>query len=88
MRSNKMFTLNFPILQEGKNHQNTAIHRRSKDTPKQSPDFRKSQHLSPPASNQKENLQRFKITENSLKDFHRYQLYSGSFVVRVARAKT
>jgi hypothetical protein len=87
MRPNKIFTLNFPILQEGKNHQSTAIHRRSKETPKQSPDFRKSQHLSP-SSNQKETLQRFKAVENSLKEFHKYQLYSGSLVVRVARAKT
>ena len=88
MRPNKIFTLNFPVLQEGKSQQSTAIHRRSRETPKQSPDCRKSQHLSPSASNQRENLQRFKAVENSLKDFHKYQLYSGSLVVRVARAKT
>lgn len=88
MRPNKIFTVNFPVLQEGNSHQNTAIHRRSRETAKKPLDFRRSQHLSPPVSAQKENLQRFKVVENSLKDFHKYQLYSGSLVVRVARAKT
>jgi uncharacterized membrane protein len=88
MRPNKIFTVSFPVLQEGTSQQTTAIHRRSRDTVKKPLDFGRTQHLSPSVSAQKENLQRFKAVEDSLKNFHKYQLYSGSLVVRVARAKT